>query len=84
MNLTATVKPGSVTFNNYLTNYTLTGSGAISGTTGVILEGSNTVSILNTGGNSYTGPTVLDAGTLVVPVWPTAARPARLAHRHPI
>lgn len=66
VNVSTTVKPGSVTFNNTQFPYTLTGSGSISGTTGVLLEGSNTVSMLNTGGNSYTGPTVINAGTLAV------------------
>lgn len=66
VNVSMTVKPGSLTFNNTQLPYTLTGSGSISGTTGVLLEGSNTVSMLNTGGNSYTGPTVINAGTLAV------------------
>ena len=66
VSLNATVSPGSLTFNNTALTYTLTGSGAISGTTGLTKEGTNTLALLNNGGNSYTGPTVIDGGVLWV------------------
>jgi fibronectin-binding autotransporter adhesin len=64
--LNTTVAPASITFNNSELSYTLTGSGVISGTTGLTKEGTNTLALLNNGGNSYTGPTVITAGTLIV------------------
>jgi autotransporter-associated beta strand protein len=66
--LNTTVQPSSVTYNNSTLGYTLSGTGKISGTTGLTKQGSNTVTISNTGGNDYTGPTNIQAGTLVVGV----------------
>ncbi len=65
-NLVTTVTPSSVTFNNDALNYTLTGSGKISGSTGLTKQGVATTTIANTGGNDYTGPTVIAGGTLSV------------------
>lgn len=63
--LATTVTPGGpVDFNNTLTNYTLTGSGTISGPNGLSKEGTNMVVILTT--NGYTGKTTLTDGILVV------------------
>jgi len=66
VSLNTTVSPGSLTINNTVLPYTLTGSGVISGTTSLLKEGTNTLAILNSGGNSYTGPTVIAAGILSV------------------
>ncbi len=66
VNLTTTVSPGSVTAENNNLNYTLTGSGKIAGSTGFVKEGTGTFTISNTGGNTYTGPTVITGGTLAV------------------
>jgi autotransporter-associated beta strand protein len=64
VNLTQTVTPGSVTFNNSAGNYTISGPGAITGVTGVTLNGTSSVTISTA--NTYTGNTTVNAGTLVV------------------
>jgi len=66
VNLTTTVNPGSVTANNSTVNYTMVGSGKISGATGITKSGTGSFAVLNTGGNNHTGKTILNAGTLVV------------------
>lgn len=65
-NLVATVNPTSVTFDNSGLSYTLTGSGKISGSTGLTKQGSGVTTIANTGGNDFTGKTVIAGGTLSV------------------
>ena len=44
----------------------MVGTGLISGATGLNLNGANTVAILNSGGNNFTGQVVLNAGVLTV------------------
>ncbi len=66
VNLVTTVTPAGVTANNTNLNYTLVGSGKITGTRGFTKNGTGIYTIANTGGNNYTGPTVLGAGTLSV------------------
>jgi fibronectin-binding autotransporter adhesin len=66
VNLNTTVNPGKVTFANSSRAYTLTGSGKISGSTGLLKDGTGTAAILNTGGNNYTGSTVISNGVLSV------------------
>ena len=62
-NLTETVRPVNVTFNNSTNDYTISGSGKISGTTGVVKNGTGSAAISTA--NSYTGATQINAGTLV-------------------
>jgi autotransporter-associated beta strand protein len=59
-----TVNPSSVTFNNSTHPYTVTGPGGIGGTTGLTLLGSNSVTL--TSSNTYTGPTLIQNGMLIV------------------
>jgi autotransporter-associated beta strand protein len=66
VNLTTTVSPGSTTVNNTNLSYTFYGSGSISGSGGLTKEGANSLAILNPAGNSYTGPTVIAGGSLIV------------------
>jgi autotransporter-associated beta strand protein len=66
VNLTTTVNPGSVTVNNSNLEYTMVGSGRISGTIGLVKQGTGTLNVHNTGGNNYTGPTVISGGVLSV------------------
>lgn len=66
VNLTTTVSPDSVTVNNSNLTYTITGSGKISGATGLTKTGSGTLVIANSGGNNYTGPNIISGGTVQV------------------
>jgi fibronectin-binding autotransporter adhesin len=67
VNLVTTVNPGSVTANNSVLPYTLSGSGRISGPGGFTKQGTGTFAIRNTGGNTYSGPTRIEGdGTLSV------------------
>ncbi|GAA5124353.1 hypothetical protein GCM10023212_24070 [Luteolibacter yonseiensis] len=62
--LDATVVPGVVTFDNPTKNYSLSGTGAITGGTGLTKTGAGNLSI-NTN-NTYTGPVILSGGTVTV------------------
>jgi autotransporter-associated beta strand protein len=66
VDLTATVSPASINFNNNVLPYSIVGPGEISGNIGLNLNGTTNVSILNTGGNNFTGPVVINAGVLTV------------------
>ena len=59
-----TVSPSGVTFQNNSTQYVITGSGSISGTTGLTLNGSQSVTLQNA--NSFTGPVAVNHGTLIL------------------
>jgi len=62
-NLVGELTPASVTVDA-TANYTLTGAGKITGTTGLTKTNSGTLTILTT--NDFTGPTVVGGGTLSV------------------
>ena len=64
VNLVTTNKPHGILFNNSVNAYTLVGNGAIGGTAKLVKQGAASLSIYNT--NTYTAPTVLDGGMLVV------------------
>jgi autotransporter-associated beta strand protein len=65
--LNTTVTPGSVTFNNSSSNYTISGTGSIAGaTTTLTKNGSAVVTLSNTGVNTYGGGTIVNAGTLLI------------------
>ena len=66
VNLTTTVNPSKVLINNSSLAYTLNGTGKISGSAGLTKQGSAVATIANTGGNNFTGPTVISGGTLSV------------------
>jgi autotransporter-associated beta strand protein len=59
-----TIAPGIIV-NNSTKNYTFSGSGSITGATGLYKTGSGTLTILTTT-NSYTGVTTVEGGTLAV------------------
>jgi autotransporter-associated beta strand protein len=64
--LNTTASPGSVTVNNSAGNYTISGTGHIAGTGSLTKNGDSTAT-LNTV-NTYSGGTIVNAGTLVVGV----------------
>jgi T5SS/PEP-CTERM-associated repeat protein/autotransporter-associated beta strand protein len=65
--LNTTVAPGDsgVTFNNSEVNYNLTGTGKITGSTGLTKSGTGTTTLSTA--NDYTGVTTVSGGTLSVP-----------------
>lgn len=64
VNLTAALAPAGITFNNSAKNYTFTGSGKLTGTTGIEKNGTGTLTLANTTANDYSGATTISAGTL--------------------
>ena len=63
VNVGLTVAPASMVVSN-TTSYTITGSGSIGGSGGVVKTNSGMLNLLTV--NGYTGPTVIGGGTLVV------------------
>ena len=66
VNLTTTLTPTGITVNNTAVNYTFSGPGKISGTTGITKSGNGTLIIVNTTANDYSGTTTINAGTLQI------------------
>ncbi|HYO07636.1 MAG TPA: autotransporter-associated beta strand repeat-containing protein, partial [Tepidisphaeraceae bacterium] len=65
--LTAVVSPGGVVVNNPAAlPYTFSGGGAIAGSTGLTKQGNGSLTIANTAANTFTGPTQIEGGTLVL------------------
>jgi autotransporter-associated beta strand protein len=67
VNIPSNVSPGSVTFSNTSVSYTLTsstGTGGITGTTGLLKTGAGLLTITNT--NSFTGSVMINGGTISV------------------
>jgi autotransporter-associated beta strand protein len=62
--LNTTVNPSLVTANNATLTYTISGTGSINGSGSIVKNGAGKFIIANTGGNNYTGPTFINAGTL--------------------
>ena len=62
--INSAVRPGSVTVNNTLANYTFSGTGSIAGTTSLAKMGSGTLN-LNTA-NTFTGGTAISGGSVVL------------------
>lgn len=66
--LNTSVSPGGVTVSNSTLNYTISGTGRISGNSGVTKLGTGTLT-LSTTNNNYAGATVIDGGgTLITTV----------------
>ena len=63
VNLVATVNPGSVIVTNNILGYNFSGSGKISGSAGLTKQGPG--ALTNATASDYTGPTMLQGGTLV-------------------
>jgi autotransporter-associated beta strand protein len=62
--LTGTLQPNVIYVTNNVTNYTFGGAGDIVGGTELIKSGTASLTISNTGANSFSGPIYLNAGTL--------------------
>jgi autotransporter-associated beta strand protein len=62
--LNSTVHPGSITVNNSLGNYSITGTGFIAGTTSLLKTGTGTLTLSTA--NTYTGGTTVSGGTLAL------------------
>ena len=62
-----TVAPGSITVSS-TNGYTFSGTGKITGGTGLTKSGTNVLTISNSGGNDFTGNVTINAGTLKVGV----------------
>jgi autotransporter-associated beta strand protein len=77
VNLTTNLSPSAITVNNSLSNYTFTGSGALSGPTGLTKDGTALLTLSNTGTNTFTGPVNINQGTVRIAgganVLPTSA-----------
>jgi fibronectin-binding autotransporter adhesin len=65
INLTTSLAPGSVTVNSNISNYSFSGSGKITGTTGLTKSGTSTLT-MNTILNDYSGVTNISGGILNV------------------
>jgi len=66
VDLTTTLSPLGITVNNVNKDYTLGGSGKLSGVTGLIKLGTGTLTLAETGMNDYQGSTYVGNGKLQV------------------
>ena len=65
VNLIGVLQPGFLTVNNSSVNYTFNGTGALVGTAGLVKSGTGSLTLLNTGGDSYKGGVTVNGGTVV-------------------
>ena len=65
INLGIAITPASVTVNSSQ-DYTLIGSGGLGGTMALVKSGTGTLTLANTGSNSYTGGTLIQGGALQI------------------
>lgn len=64
--LTTNVAPFSILITNNALNYTLTGTGKISGATSLIKDGPGSLTLSESGGDSFNGGIIVSNGTLVL------------------
>ena len=62
--LVSILAPGGVSVNNSSLNYTFSGSGAISGASGIVKNGSGSLTLANTGSSDFRGGVVINGGTV--------------------
>ncbi len=79
--LNGTVLPSSVTFDNSFNTYSLSGSGKISGATGLTKKGTLPLSLETA--NDYTGPTRLEGGITSVATLPNGGVPSPIGASAP-
>ena len=66
VNLTTSLSPSVVTFNNSSKNYTWSGTGNLTGGVGITKNGSGTLTMINSGNNDFTGGLALNSGSVIV------------------
>lgn len=70
VNLTTVLSPQGLTVSNTLAtataSYTFTGSGSLSGTTGLTKQGSGALTLAETGGDNFSGGLTVNGGTLLL------------------
>ena len=66
VNMAATVTPQSLAVTNSTKDYAIIGTGKITGGTGLVKDGTGTLTVANGGNNDFSGNIILNAGTLVV------------------
>lgn len=66
INVTTTVLPSATTVSNNLTTFTMTGTGKISGPTGLTKDGTGTLILDNSGTNDFFGPFTINEGTVQI------------------
>ncbi len=64
--LTTSLSPASVSVNNSASNYVFSGTGLISGATGLLKSGNDTLTLSETGGDNFVGGITANGGTLVL------------------
>ncbi len=64
--LTTVLTPGSMTFNNSRSNYMITGTGKLSGTTDLLKTGTGSVTLNETGGDDFSGGLEINGGSVVL------------------
>ena len=69
-NTTVTVSgilsPGNITVNNTLSNYVFTGSGTLSGATAIVKQGGGSLTLLESGGDNFSGGVVVSSGSVLL------------------
>lgn len=66
INLSTTLTPASVLVLNEALNYTFIGAGKLSGPGSLTKQGTGKLTLLNTGGNDFTGTTTISGGVIQV------------------
>ncbi len=64
VDITETLEPGVLSINNSALNYAFTGSGSLIGPMTLSKSGSGSLTLLNTGGDGYTGGVTVNGGTV--------------------
>jgi autotransporter-associated beta strand protein len=65
INLTVPLNPGSLKIDNTDKAYVFSGTGSIGGDTGLVKEGTNSLTLSNSGTDTFTGGIALNGGSLV-------------------
>lgn len=72
VSLTTTLSPVGITVNNTSKNYSINGTGKLSGAGGLTKQGTGTLTLAQTGANDYAGTTYVGAGKLAIGTGGTA------------